>query len=63
MFIEPWIYKVLRSSGATCMLRPTNLPARCAPLERRTLVSGEVYKHLTPTEPRTSFDYPAEEAP
>src|SRR4030095_6849974 len=23
MFIELWIYKVLRSSGATCMPRPT----------------------------------------
>jgi hypothetical protein len=36
------------------MVRPAHLPVRCAPLERKTVVSGEIYKHLAPTEPEHS---------
>jgi hypothetical protein len=51
MFIDLYIYKVLRSEGAKCMVRRTRLSLHCAPLERQTLRHTEVYKHLPPTEP------------
>jgi hypothetical protein len=33
------------------MIRLTHLPVHCAPLERQTILSREVYKHLAPPEP------------
>ena len=55
MFIELLDLKVLRSSGAKCMVRHIRPPVHCAPLERQTVVSLEVYKHLAPSGARTSF--------
>jgi hypothetical protein len=33
------------------MVRRIHLPGHCAPLERQTVASREVYKHLAPAEP------------
>ena len=35
------MYEVLRSSGAKCTVRLLQLPAHCAPLERKTVVARE----------------------
>jgi len=51
MFIDSRVYKVLRSSAAKYMVRPTHLPVRSAPLERQMVVSHEVYTHLASMEP------------
>jgi len=50
MFKTARVYNVLRSSGAKCMVRRTNLHVHCE-LERQTGAGGEVYKHLAPLEP------------
>jgi hypothetical protein len=51
MFIDFWIYKVLRSSGAQHMGSTYASPGHRAQPVRQTLNSGEVYKHLAHPEP------------
>ena len=41
MFIELLVHKILRSSGAKCMVRRIHLPVHCAPLERQTVVGRD----------------------
>ena len=60
MFIDSSVYKVLRSSGAKCMVRRIHLPVHCAPLERQTVVGREVYKHLAPPEPEHHLERSAD---
>jgi len=50
MFIELLALKILRSSRSE-MFVSTYLAVYCAPLERQTVVSRDVYKHLAPLEP------------
>jgi hypothetical protein len=51
MFIDTQDLKILRSSGAKCIVRCIHLAVHCAPLERHPLVA-ENYKHLAPLEPQ-----------
>ena len=53
MFIELGPIQGLRSNGAKSMLRGIQPPIHCAPLERKTVVGCEVYRHLAPLEPGT----------
>jgi len=53
MFIELGPFQGLRSNGAKSMLRGIQPPIHCAPLERKTVVGCEVYRHLAPLEPGT----------
>jgi hypothetical protein len=51
MFIELPNLRVLRCNGAKYVVRRRiHLPVHCAPLERQTMISREVYKHLAPPE-------------
>jgi hypothetical protein len=39
------------------MARHIHLPVHCAPLERKTMIGREVYKHLAPPEPEARLIY------